>query len=127
MDIWFTLFVTVAGLLAAGGFSLLLIGYISSLLACFSYGARWSLTVLLLPIVGGIWFAYAHKEEHLKTGRQLLGGVLCLLAALAMLYGAGPAMVRYMAENMKNEQAPGSTATPVPTSVPTPVAPTAKP
>lgn len=114
MDIWFTLFVTVAGLLAAGGFSLLLIGYISSLLACFAYGARWALTVLLLPFVGGIWFAYAHRDEHLKTGRQLLAGLICLVAALAMLYGGGPSMVRYMAENMKNEQAAGSTSAPTP-------------
>lgn len=101
MDIWFTLFVTLAALLAATGFSLLMIGYINSTLASFQYGWRnWGL-VLLLPFVGGAVFCYRYKEDHLKTGRQLVAGIACALSALALIYGAGPAMVRHVAENMK--------------------------
>lgn len=105
MDIWFTLFVSAVALLAAVGFSLTLVGYINSLLACFQYGWKWALTVLCLPAVGGIAFCFAHKPDHLKTGRQLLAGVLCLVSALALVYGTGPAMVRHVADNLKAESA----------------------
>lgn len=108
MDIWFTLFVTVAALLAAAGFSLVMIGYINSTLASFQYGWRNWGTVLLLPVIGGIAFCFRHQEDHLKTGRQLAIGVLCLIGSFGMLYGAGPAMIRYMAGNMMAEKAEGA-------------------
>jgi hypothetical protein len=111
MDIWFTLFVTIAALLAAIGFSLLMIGYINSTLASFQYGWRnWGL-VLALPFVGGVVFCYRHKDDHLKTGRQLLFGILSILGSLGMIYGAGPSMIRHVGENMKAEMS-ASPATP---------------
>ena len=108
MDIWFTLFVTVAALLAAAGFSLVMIGYINSTLASFQYGWKNWGSVLLLPVLGGIVFCFRHRDDHLKTGRQLAIGALCLIGSFGMLYGAGPAMVRYMASNMMAEKAEGA-------------------
>jgi hypothetical protein len=105
MDIWFTLFVTVAGLLAAVGFSLLMIGYLVSLMASLQSGWRNWLYVLALPFIGGLIFSYRDKEVHLKTARQLAIGLLCLAGSFGMLYGAGPAMVRYMAGNIQAEMA----------------------
>ncbi|MEY4592959.1 MAG: hypothetical protein RIR18_1854, partial [Pseudomonadota bacterium] len=70
----------------------------------------------------GIFFCFRHKEDHLKTGRQLAAGAICLLASLAMLYGAGPSMVRYMANKMMAEQAVGAgtgVVAPPPTQVET--------
>ena len=126
MDIWFTLFVTLAALLAAGGFSLLMIGYINSTLASFQYGWKnWAL-VLLIPFVGGTVFCYRHRADHLKTGRQLLAGMVCLAGSLGMLYGAGPAMIRYIANNMKTEMsadAPTTASTPATPAVAAPEKP----
>jgi hypothetical protein len=107
MDIWFTLFVTFAGLFSAVGFSLVMIGYINSTLASFQYGWKNWLTVVLFPVLGGIFFCYKHKEDHLKAGYQLGAGTVCILISLAMLYGTGPLMVSYMAHKMQEEQISG--------------------
>ncbi len=51
MDIWFTLFVAIVALAAAGGFSLALVGYINVIPAAFAAGRQWILAVAGVPIV----------------------------------------------------------------------------
>lgn len=49
MDIWFSLFVAVIALIAAGGFSLVLVGYINALPASVAGGRKWLWAVLVIP------------------------------------------------------------------------------
>lgn len=128
MDIWFALFVVVAALAAAVGFSLLLVGYINFLPAGVAVGKKWLWALLIIPsaIVGipaaivfmlapffevmpvptlvrwlaipalaihlgaAIRFFTLHWADNVKTGRQLGGGLLLLLFAVGLVYGAGP-------------------------------------
>lgn len=54
MDIWFTLFVALIALAAAGGASLVLVGYINAVPSSVAGGRRWLWAVLVVPsaIVG---------------------------------------------------------------------------
>lgn len=105
MDIWFTLFVTLVALLAAAGVSLLLMAYLLSLVASLAYGWRWALVVFFLPVVGAMFFCFHHRENLLRTGRQLVAGVALVATALALLYGGGSAMVRRVANLQHTQQA----------------------
>lgn len=50
MDIWFTLFVAIVALAAAVGASLILVGYINALPACFAGSRKWGMGVLIIPV-----------------------------------------------------------------------------
>lgn len=101
MDFGFTAFVMFVAVLAAVGVSLLLVGYVSTLPASFSFGWRNWLPTLLLPVAGPLWFAWRHWADFSKPGKQLLAGLLLILLALAVLYGFGPAIVDRLAAGKK--------------------------
>lgn len=96
MDIWFTLFVLVVALLAAGGLALLLVGYIDTLPASIAHGWRWALVVLLLPVLGPFIFCLKHWEHSAKTGRQIIAGTTLTGLAVLLLFAIGP----YFAERI---------------------------
>lgn len=100
MDIWFTLFVMLAALLVAVGGALLLVGYVQTLPASLSYGWRVWLPTLILPVVGPLLFARQHAE-YARPGKQLLAGLLLVLLAAVLLFGAGPYFVERMALGAK--------------------------
>jgi len=83
----------------AGGGLLLLIGYIGTLPAAFNQGLRVGLPVLLLPVVGPLWFAYRQGSEFRRETVQLLVGSLLLLIAAGLIVGYGP----YFAEQQAAE------------------------
>jgi hypothetical protein len=49
MDLWFTLFVALIALAAAGGATLVLVGYINALPASVAGGRKWLWAVLVIP------------------------------------------------------------------------------
>ncbi|MDR2838021.1 MAG: hypothetical protein LBV49_05555 [Azonexus sp.] len=131
MDAWFLLFVfTIAIGIAAGG-ALALAGYIGLLPASLNFGWRnwlpatsgvlalvagyfasqlpfldfnwrlWGGVTALLATVGPLWFAWRNRSEFAKPGKQLLIGALLLVAAIGLLYGAGPHFIERMAAGIK--------------------------
>ena len=101
MDFWFLVFIfTVAILIAIGG-ALVLVGYLGTLPASFDHGWQNWLPALLLPVFGPLWFAGRHWTDFARPGKQLLIGVLMLVAAAGLLYGAGPHFVDRMAAGIK--------------------------
>lgn len=101
IDAWFLTFLFTVALLIAVGGALVLVGYMATLPAAFDFGWRVWAPTLLLPVVGPLWFARSHWAEYAKPGKQLLFGVLLLLAAGGLLYGAGPHFVDRMAGGIK--------------------------
>ena len=93
MDIWFTLFVASLSLAAATGGSLLLVAYLQVIPAAVSKSWRWAAVVILLPVLGPIWFSLRHWSECAKVGKQLIAGTALLLLAAGLLYGGGPYFV----------------------------------
>lgn len=89
-DVWFTLFVAVVALMAAGGGVLLLVGYLDSVPMSIAAGWRWAAVAILIPIAGPIYFCYQHWHDCRKTGLQLIAGAVIVLVAGALLYGFGP-------------------------------------
>jgi apolipoprotein N-acyltransferase len=100
MDFW-TVIQIIEALAAAAGFTFLLIGYISTVIGSFAYGTRWGLTALLLPIFGGLYFAYKHRDSQLKEFRLLAGGLACLVLAIALMFMDAT----HLAGKLKAEQA----------------------
>lgn len=96
MDVWFTLFVLLIALLAAGGLALLLVGYIDTLPASIAHGWRWAMLVLLLPVLGPFIFCLKHWEHSAKTGRQIIAGTSLTGLAVLLLFTVGP----YFAERI---------------------------
>jgi len=101
MDIWFTAFVFLVAILVAVGASLLLVGYVNTLPASFSFGWRWWLPSLLLPVLGPFWFAWKHQKEFSMAAKQLMIGAVLVVAAAVILYGGGPYFVDRMALGIK--------------------------
>jgi len=97
IDIWFTAFVFLIAILVAVGASLLLVGYVNTLPASFSFGWRWWLPTLLLPVLGPLWFAWKHQHDFSTAFRQLMVGVVLVALAAIVLYGGGPYFVERMA------------------------------
>ena len=101
MDFWFRCFLFTVAILVAVGGALLLVGSMATLPAAFDFGWRVWLPTLLVPVLGPLWFARSHWAEFARPGKQLLFGVLLLLAAVGLLYGAGPHFVDRMAAGIK--------------------------
>lgn len=115
MDIWFTLFVVVIALCAATGASLILVGYIGVIPAAFARGWAWALGTLVVPLAGPLAFCLKHYDEQRKPGLQLVAGVVLLLIAVGLLYGAGPTMAgRALDMHQQSLQAGGDGTQPAP-------------
>lgn len=98
IDFWFMGFVLLEALLLAVGVSLLLVGYLFTLPASFSFGWRCWLPTLVLPFVGPFWFAWTHRPDFYRAGLQLLAGFVLVCLAVAFLYGGLPYLIEHMAQ-----------------------------
>lgn len=96
MDAGFTAFVFLIAILVAVGGSLLLVGYVGTLPASFTFGWRNWLPTLLLPVVGPLWFAWRHWKDFSRPGKQLFVGLALILLAILILYKGGPYIVNRM-------------------------------
>lgn len=101
MDIWFTLFVMTAAVIVAVGGALLLVSYLQILPASFEQGWRQFLPTVLLPIIGPLWFAYTHRPEFERPGKQLLAAAVLLMGVGLLLYFWAPFFVDRMLVNLK--------------------------
>jgi hypothetical protein len=90
MDAWFVSFAIVSSLLLAGGGALLLIGYINTLPAALSFGWRIALPVVVLPVAGPLWFAWTKGDDFRQARYQLIGALVLLALATALILGFGP-------------------------------------
>lgn len=106
MDWGFVLFAVVSTLSPAAGGLLLLIGYIGTVPAAFSFGWKTGLPVLLLPVIGPVWFALSHGPEFRRAAIQLIAGLALVALAGGLIAGLGPhfadKMVAEMIEAEKN-------------------------
>jgi len=106
MDWGFILFAVGSTLSLAAGGLLLLIGYIGTVPAAFSFGWKTGLPVLLLPVIGPVWFALSHGPEFRRAAVQLIAGLALVALAGGMIAGLGPhfaeKMVAEMIEAEKN-------------------------
>lgn len=90
MDGWFVAFAIVSSLLMAGGGTLLLVGYINTLPAALSFGWRVALPVVVLPVVGPLWFAWTQGDEFRRARYQLIAALALLAAAGVLILAFGP-------------------------------------
>lgn len=101
MDIGFFTFVVAIALMAAIGAVLLLVGYIVVIPASIVRGWWWAALVVLVPILGPIFFCRAFPEGLRKTRLQIFYGTLLLMGAVALLYGGGPWFAQHMVDAAK--------------------------
>ncbi|MGV0997701.1 MAG: hypothetical protein ACOYBQ_00035 [Fluviibacter sp.] len=101
MEFTLFLFVLVIALMAAIGAALLLVGYIVVIPASVVRSWWWAALVILVPILGPIFFCRAYPEGLRKTRLQIMIGTLLLIGAAAMLYGGGPWIVERMIDTAK--------------------------
>ena len=90
MDWGFMGFALASTLSLAGGGLLLLIGYIGTVPAAFSFGWKTGLLVLLLPVIGPVWFALSRGPEFRRAAIQLVAGLALVAVATGLIMGLGP-------------------------------------
>ncbi len=106
MDWGFTAFAVGSTLSLAGGGLLLLIGYIGTLPAAFSFGWKTGLPVLLFPVVGPVWFALKRGPEFRRPAIQLIVGFALVALASGLIMGLGPQFAsKIVAEMIEEEKA----------------------
>lgn len=101
MDIGFFAFVLAIALMAALVAVMLLVGYIVVIPASITRGWLWAALVILVPVLGPIFFCRAFPDGLLKTRRQIFFGTLLLMGAVALLYGGGPWFAQHMVDAAK--------------------------
>ena len=101
MDVWFLFFLFAVALLFSVGASLLLVGYVGTVPASFAFGWRNWVPTLVFPVIGPMWFSLRHRRDFSLPGKQLIIGILMIVAALVLLYGAGPHFVDRLAAGVK--------------------------
>ncbi|MBS1138905.1 MAG: hypothetical protein H6R13_358 [Proteobacteria bacterium] len=106
MDWGFIAFAIASTLSLAGGGLLLLVGYIGTVPAAFSFGLKTGLPVLLVPVIGPVWFALSRGPEFRRPAIQLIVGLALVALATGLIMGLGPyfadKMVAEMVEAAKN-------------------------
>lgn len=90
MDWGFMAFAVASTLSLAAGGVLLLAGYIGTIPAAFSFGLKTGIPVLLLPVIGPVWFAMSRGPEFRRPAIQLIAGVALVALATALILGLGP-------------------------------------
>ena len=90
MDWGFMAFAVASTLSLAAGGVLLLVGYIGTVPAAFSFGLKTGLPVLLLPVIGPVWFALNRGPEFRRAAIQLIAGLLLVAIAGGLILGLGP-------------------------------------
>ena len=90
MDWGFMAFAVASTLSLAAGGVLLLAGYIGTVPAAFSFGLKTGLPVLLLPVIGPVWFALNRGPEFRRAALQLIIGLLLVAIAGGLILGLGP-------------------------------------
>jgi hypothetical protein len=99
MDWGFIAFAVASTLSLAAGGLLLLVGYIGTVPAAFSFGLKTGLPVLLVPVIGPVWFALSHGPEFRRPAIQLIAGLALVALATGLILGLAP----YFAEKMVAE------------------------
>lgn len=100
MDGWFVTFAMGTSLLLAGGGALLLVGYINTLPAALAFGWCKALPVVVLPLLGPLWFAWTEGEEFRRARYQLLGAIVLLSLAAALIQWLGPVFAERLIADM---------------------------
>ena len=100
MDWAFMAFAVVSTLSLAAGGLLLLIGYIGTVPAAFSFGLKTGLPVLLVPVIGPVWFALSRGPEFRRPAIQLIAGVALVALATGLILGLGPHFAEKLAAEM---------------------------
>lgn len=90
MDWTFVAFALASTLSLAAGGVLLIAGYIGTVPAAFSEGWQRGLPILLLPVIGPVWFALNRAPEFRRELVQLLAGAALVVVALLLILGLGP-------------------------------------
>lgn len=100
MDWGFMAFAVASTLSLAAGGLLLLVGYIGTVPAAFSFGLKTGLPVLLVPVIGPVWFALSRGPEFRRPAIQLIVGVALLALATGLILGLGPHFAEKLAAEM---------------------------
>ena len=100
MDWGFMAFAVASTLSLAAGGVLLLVGYIGTVPAAFSFGLKTGLPVLLLPVIGPVWFALSRGPEFRRSAIQLIAGVALVAVATGLILGLGPHFAEKLAAEM---------------------------
>ena len=100
MDWAFMAFAVVSTLSLAAGGLLLLVGYIGTVPAAFSFGLKTGLPVLLVPVIGPVWFALSRGPEFRRPAIQLIAGVALVALATGLILGLGPHFAEKLAAEM---------------------------
>ncbi|MDE2440368.1 MAG: hypothetical protein KGP14_05045 [Betaproteobacteria bacterium] len=100
MDWGFMAFAIASTLSLAAGGVLLLVGYIGTVPAAFSFGLKTGLPVLLVPVIGPVWFALTRGPEFRRSAIQLIVGVALVALATGLILGLGPQFAEKLAAEM---------------------------
>ncbi len=100
MDWGFFAFAVASTLSLAAGGLLLLVGYIGTIPAAFSFGWKTGLPTLLFPVIGPVWFALNHGPDFRRPAIQLIAGLALVAVASGLILEFGPHFAEKMVAEM---------------------------